>query len=99
MKELVELFDRALLKRGQDEIRSNYVSYNVGTEVFKAEGRASSTADPGGPGARVRGMFQPKSNVPAADKSKDGAKAAAPAATGPPVSLKPAGDLAPPPAK
>ncbi len=39
-KELVELFDRALLKRGQDEIRSNYVSYNVGTEVFKAEGRA-----------------------------------------------------------
>jgi lipopolysaccharide export system protein LptA len=98
-KELVELFDRALLKRGQDEIRSNYVSYNVGTEVFKAEGRASTTGDPAGPGARVRGMFQPKSDVPASGKSKDGAKAAAPAATGPPLTLKPAGDLAPPTAK
>ena len=58
-KELVELFDRALLKRGQDEIRSNYVSYNAATEVFKAEGRAGTVPDPTGPGARVRGMFQP----------------------------------------
>ena len=98
-KELVELFDRALLKRGQDEIRSNYVSYNIGTEVFKAEGRASTTADPTGPGARVRGMFQPRSEVPASGKPKDEAKAAAPAATGPPVTLKPAGELAPQPAK
>jgi lipopolysaccharide export system protein LptA len=98
-KELVELFDRALLKRGQDEIRSNYVSYNVGTEVFKAEGRASATPDPAGPGARVRGMFQPRSDASAPGKSKDGTKAVAPAATGPPVTLKPAGDLAPPTAK
>ena len=43
----VELFDRALLQRGQDEIRSNYISYNTATEVFKAEGRA-------GIGARLR---------------------------------------------
>ena len=106
-KELVELFDRALLKRGQDEIRSNYVSYNAGTEVFKAEGRADSSPDPAGPGARVRGMFQPKSDLPAPGKSKDGAKDAgkpaakgtAPAAAEPPVTLKPAGDLAPPTAK
>ena len=49
-KELVELFDRALLKRGQDEIRSNYVSYNTATEVFKAEGREGSVPRPGGPG-------------------------------------------------
>ena len=106
-KELVELFDRALLKRGQDEIRSNYVSYNAGTEVFKAEGRAGSSPDPTGPGARVRGMFQPKSDLPAPGKSKDGAKdagksgakGAAPAAAEPPVTLKPAGDLAPPAAK
>jgi lipopolysaccharide export system protein LptA len=106
-KELVELFDRALLKRGQDEIRSNYVSYNAGTEVFKAEGRAGSSPDPTGPGARVRGMFQPKSDLPAPGKSKDGAKdagkggakGATPAAAEPPVTLKPAGDLAPPAAK
>ena len=73
-KELVELFDNALLKRGQDEIRSNYVSYNTATELFKAEGRAGSVPDPAGPGTRVRGMFQPKSETPVGGKSKGAAK-------------------------
>ena len=56
-KELLELFDRALLRRGQDEIRSNYISYNAATEMFKAEGRADATpaADTRRPGrARAR---------------------------------------------
>ena len=52
-------------------------------------------------------MFQPKSDTPLPGKAKDGAKdagkagakAAAPAAPDPPVTLKPAGDLAPPAAK
>jgi lipopolysaccharide export system protein LptA len=73
-KDLVELFDRAVLKRGQDEIRSNYVSYNTVTEVFKAEGRPGTTPDPAGPGARVRGTFQPRSETTGKDKAKDGAK-------------------------
>jgi len=111
-KELVELFDRALLKRGQDEIRSNYVSYNTSTEVFKAEGRAGTVPDPTGPGTRVRGMFQPRSETTGKDKAKDGAKdgakdsakdgtkdaakATTPAASAPSVTLRPAGDLASP---
>ena len=114
-KDLVELFDRALLKRGQDEIRSNYVSYNTATEVFKAEGRAGTTPDPAGPGARVRGMFQPRSESVGKDKAKDGAqdkaapkdkgtakdsaKAGTPTAAAPPVTLRPAGDLVAPAAK
>lgn len=105
-KELVELFDNALLRRGQDEIRSNYVSYNTATELFKAEGRAGSVPDPAGPGARVRGMFQPKSETLPAGKGKDATKdagksgASPPAvAAEPPVVLKPAGELAPPPTK
>jgi len=106
-KELVELFDRALLKRGQDEIRSNYVSYNAASELFKAEGRAGTDADPGGPGARVRGMFQPKAETAqpgkgkdaAKDSAKGAAKAAPAAAVAPPVALKPAGELAPPVSK
>jgi lipopolysaccharide export system protein LptA len=73
-KELVELFDNALLKRGQDEIRSNYVSYNTATELFKAEGRPGTAPDPAGPGARVRGQFQPKSETPMPGKGKDAAK-------------------------
>ena len=106
-REFLELFDRALLKRGQDEIRSNYVSYNAATELFRAEGRAGATPDPAGPGARVRGMFQPKADSPAAGKPRDGAKdsgkppaqGAASAATETPVVLKPAGELSSPGAK
>jgi lipopolysaccharide export system protein LptA len=111
-KDFVELFDHALLKRGQDEIRSNYVSYNVATEVFRAEGRPSAEPDPGGLGARVRGMFQPKSEgttdagkdtgkgkAPAKDaaKGKEASKAPEPKPTEPSaISLKPAGELATP---
>lgn len=86
-KDLLELFDRALLKRGVDEIRSNYVSYNTKTEVFKAEGRPdtpAAAASDTGPGARVRGTFQPREGEGLAPKAapKGDAKAAtkAPAA-------------------
>jgi lipopolysaccharide export system protein LptA len=106
-QEFLELFDRALLKRGQDEIRSNYISYNAGTELFKAEGRADTSPGAPGPGSRVRGTFQPKSELPGPGKARDGpkdagkagAKGPAPAVAEPPVALKPAGELAPPPAK
>jgi lipopolysaccharide export system protein LptA len=104
-KEFLELFDRALLKRGQDEMRSNYISYNAATEVFRAEGRAASApaSEPDEPGARVRGVFQPKSETPLPGKAKDDAKSqmkgAASAAEAPPTPLKPAGELAPPAAK
>jgi len=74
--DLLELFDRALLKKGQDEIRSNYVSYNAKTEVFKAEGRPDAPAAVEGPGARVRGVFQPKdANSPVKSGDKAGDKA------------------------
>jgi len=101
-KDFVQLFDRALLRRGQDEIRSNYISYNAATEVFKAEGRADTpAATDTGPGARVRGVFQPKSDTPLVPgKGKDNAKGPdkspdAKAPDAPPAALKPAGELAP----
>ena len=66
-KQTLELFDRALLRQGTDEIRSNYISYNSATGVFKAEGRPDA---PGveGPGARVRGVFQPRGESPLGPK-------------------------------
>lgn len=103
-KQFLELFDRALLRRGTDEIRSNYITYNAQTELFKAETRPGSpTAPPeAAAAARVRGVFQPKSEGPAKG-GKDNAKAAAPASTPAtqtaPLPLKPAGELAPVPAK
>jgi lipopolysaccharide export system protein LptA len=94
-KEQLELFDNAILKRGDDEIRSNYISYNSATEQFKAEGRASTTPVPGETGRtdRVRGIFQPKDGgLPGAPKGP----AAKGAETKPaPLTLKPSGEIAP----
>jgi lipopolysaccharide export system protein LptA len=92
-KRFVELFDRALLKRTGDEIRSNYISYNADTDVFKAEGRPDTTAtNPTDTplGSRVRGVFQPQ---PKDKDAKDGksakdAKSTAPAPNAP-LPLKP----------
>lgn len=106
-KQFLELFDRALLRKGSDELRSNYISYNAATEFFKAEGRADShpAAADGEPalGARVRGVFQPES------KDGKGAKAAGSSATGTntkeapksnaPLPLKPDAAIAPAPVK
>lgn len=100
-QDLLELFDRALLKRGTDEIRSNYISYNTKTEVFKAEGRPDAPAAAAGPGARVRGTFQPRdgAGAPAGAGEKKGAaapKAGAKAApkTQAPLALRPAAEPA-----
>jgi lipopolysaccharide export system protein LptA len=108
-KQLLELFDRALLKQGNDEIRSNYVSYNSASGIFKAEGRPDT---PGveGPGDRVRGVFQPRAESPLGPKgdakeattpskdgraaaAKDGKTAAKDGKTAPPLKLTPDSSL------
>jgi lipopolysaccharide export system protein LptA len=76
-KRFLELFDRALLRKGNDEIRSNYISYNAETEFFKAEGRPDVRppgVDEPPLGARVRGVFQPQPKDDKADKSDKGTK-------------------------
>jgi lipopolysaccharide export system protein LptA len=73
--EVMEMFNRAFLKRGQDEVRGNYISYDARSEFFQVTG-GPKTAAPDGTGGRVRAIIQPKS------------KEKPPAA--PPVSLKPA---------
>jgi lipopolysaccharide export system protein LptA len=97
-KELLELFDRALLRRGLDEIRSNYISYNTRTELFRAEGRPDAASAPldSGPGARVRGTFQPPKNDGKDNGNADpkAAKAGKDATAKPaPLPLKRAGEI------
>ena len=72
--ELMQMFDRAQLKRGQDEVRGNYISYDAKSEFFQVTGGGTSAAA-NGPEGRVRAVIQPKS------KEKPPAS--------PPVSLKP----------
>lgn len=81
-KDLVELFTQARMKRNQDEVRGNYISYDAKTEFFKViGGKEAVTAN--NPRGRVRAVIQPKK------------KDAVPAA-GAPVVLKPASGIANP---
>ena len=79
--EVMEMFNRAQLKRGQDEVRGNYISYDARSEFFQVTG-GPKTATPNGGGGRVRAIIQPKS------KEKPPAS--------PPVSLKPAESITKP---
>ena len=106
-KRFVELFDNALLKKGSDQIRSNYISYDAATESFKAEGRADSGAAASGEaplGARGRGVFEPESKD-AKDKDGKSAKGAAGAPDAstpkpnPPLPLKADDKIGPPAGK
>jgi lipopolysaccharide export system protein LptA len=92
-KEQLELFDNAILKRGTDEIRSNYISYNAATELFKAEGRAPGAPATGDVGRsdRVRRIFQPKSDVLPGKGPGKGPDAK----SAPPLTLAPSGEIAP----
>jgi lipopolysaccharide export system protein LptA len=74
--ETLQMFTRAQLRRGQDEVRGDYISYDARSEFFQVTG-GPKTGTPDNPGGRVRAVIQPKSK----DK---------PAATAPPVDLKPA---------
>jgi lipopolysaccharide export system protein LptA len=83
----IQMFQRASLKRGQDTVRGNYISYDGNTEFFQVTS-AGKDAPPGSPDRRVRAVMQPKPK----EKNKD--KPAVPAQ---PLPLKPAATLATPP--
>jgi lipopolysaccharide export system protein LptA len=57
----VQMFNRAMLKRGQDEVRGSYISYDVASEFFQVTGGSGpkSAAARAGDG-RVRAIMQPK---------------------------------------
>jgi len=78
----VQMFTRASMKRGQDEVRGDYISYDATTEFYQVLGGGAKAATPNNPEGRVRAVIQPK--------SKDKPAAAAP------VPLKPATGLAAP---
>jgi lipopolysaccharide export system protein LptA len=79
--ETLQMFTRAQLKRAQDEVRGDYISYDARSEFFQVTG-GPKTATSGKPGGRVRAVIQPKSK----DKPAPGA----------PVTLKPTEGIAKP---
>lgn len=69
--EKMQMFNRAMMKRGQDEVRGNYISYDSATEFFQVIGGGAKAATANNPEGRVRAVLQPK--------PKDRPAAAAPA--------------------
>ena len=74
--ERLQLFNRAQLKRGADEVRGSYISYDQPTEIFNAVGSHDDGSGKATQG-RVRAVIQPK------NKDK-------PQPPGPALPLKPA---------
>jgi lipopolysaccharide export system protein LptA len=82
--EKLQMFNRAYLKKSNDDVRGNYISYEIATEFFKVIGGGKQAATPTNPEGRVRAVIQPK--------PKDGK----PAPAAPPLPLKSAPDVAEP---
>ena len=56
----MQMFNRASMKKGSDEVRGNYISYDANTEFFQVTG-GGKQASPDNSG-RVRAVLQPKPN-------------------------------------
>ncbi len=78
----VQLFKRAAMKRGEDDVAGDYISYDATTEFFQVIGGGTKTATANNPEGRVRAVLQPKS------KTKPLAQ--------PPVPLRPSDSIAAP---
>ncbi|MDO8413004.1 MAG: lipopolysaccharide transport periplasmic protein LptA [Gallionellaceae bacterium] len=78
----IDFFGQAHIKRGQDEVRGDHITYNSRTEIFQANSAPNQKA--GSSKGRVRVIIQPKTKP----------DAVAPAAT--PVLIKPDPTLPPP---
>lgn len=59
----VQLFKRAAMKRGGDNVAGDYISYDGNTEFFQVIGGGPKTATANNPEGRVRAVLQPKSSA------------------------------------
>lgn len=78
----MQMFNRASMKKGSDEVRGSYISYDAKTEFFQVIGGGAKAAAAENSDGRVRAVIQPK------PKDKPVAQ--------PPVPLKPDANLSTP---
>lgn len=57
--ETLDLYKQALLKRNQDEVRGEHITYNAKTDIFQVIGSSAGSGDT--PPQRVHAVLQPKS--------------------------------------
>ncbi len=94
-KETVQFFTRARLLRGADEVRGDFMIYEMQTEVFRVVGGGKGVATGNNPEGRVRAVIQPKPKEDA-DKPAPGAAADKPKPPPPAVKIKPSPAIANP---
>ena len=58
--ERIELFEKALVRRNKDEIRGNYLAYDMKTEFMQGHGTAAPAAAPNASSGRVHVILQPQ---------------------------------------
>lgn len=58
----VDFFKNARVKRGQDEVMGDFITYNSKTEIFQARGKLPETGDKTVQKIRVRAVIQPRNN-------------------------------------
>jgi lipopolysaccharide export system protein LptA len=86
----VQLFTNAQIRKGQDEVRGDYISYDATTEFYQVIGGGKLASTPTNPSGRVQVTLQPrKAEKPEAPK---GAK---PDGTSPPADNPPGPPLKP----
>ena len=56
----VQLFTRAAMKKGDDDVAGDYISYDANTEFFQVIGGGAKAATSNNPEGRVRTVLQPK---------------------------------------
>ena len=62
----IQLFTRAALKRGDEDVSGDYISYDVTTEFFQVIGGGTKAASTNNPEGRSRITMQPRAKTPAA---------------------------------
>lgn len=82
--EIAELFHRAKVRSGEDEVRGDYIWYDAVSEKFLAS--AAEARDPAGITPRVRAVIQPRNK---------GSDASRPETRGDSLQLRGAGTLSP----
>lgn len=67
----VQLYTKAWVKRGDDIVHGDYISYDANAEYAEVIGGGSQAATPATPTGRVRAIIQPKKAEPAAPAATD----------------------------
>ena len=81
----VQLYTRASVKRGEDIVHGDYISYDANAEYAEVLGGTKSES--GGPSSgRVKAIIQPKNKQPVAAPKSEAPSSAAPVAAAPAVS-------------